>query len=729
MGRIDLAQDSNSPSTRPYHTVRSSPSGVPASLSPPTSRPISSSGSNLSSKPKGHVRARVDMSSFSGMGTASSPITTSKSNPSTPKTSQINGRLSPNTLNQSGGTSVSRASPSVNSPNVTVRSGIQARTRARNNSEDLSNLSNSSGSSSLNNNGSSSTNVTSPKTNNISRDGGNSGANTISIASKPLRGHGRSGTSHHVGSIFPSNNGTSTIQPRAKITSLNRSRTPSPVRGERPTIGNRLNSNTSGLSSISRNGSGNSSLGIGPPSSPKKEIGASVFSHPNLAAPYESPITSPEQPQSQINSGNVRFSSKAPPPISSPDNGSSSSSNSSNLQGTHTKSGFYAHAYGRSGAPTSSTTHSRNNSIVSSRPISIPSNSVNSNQSSNSDPTVSPTFRTTVTTTPNQTSFQNQTFSAKPIFPLSANTSNLNSPSDPGLLSPTFETSSSNLNTPLLSPQEESAAAEAKKNRKILDLEITNKSLLAINAGLEVTKLKQAKEIRDLKRKVRQSLAGGGTLSSHSNMNSDTGGEKRRRRRKRVSGEEGDGNGNSEEEGQEFYQDADDFDSDFDSEEEDEEEDEEGNPELEAAHVRCKTLIDNMVVLARQSILAKYVHEEEIKESGTKVLHPLELELIEEEKRKKREEEMEKEKESSEVEIEVGGTTVDTVVTTNTGDDETEENEIKPFPSSSSNLDQLLESLDVVDQDVSDEVGSQASTAEGENRVGLAILDPNASID
>ncbi|KAF5385023.1 hypothetical protein D9615_001232 [Tricholomella constricta] len=47
--------------------------------------------------------------------------------------------------------------------------------------------------------------------------------------------------------------------------------------------------------------------------------------------------------------------------------------------------------------------------------------------------------------------------------------------------------------------------AEAKSNRKIADLEITNRSLLAINASLESAKHKQAKEIRDLRRKLRES--------------------------------------------------------------------------------------------------------------------------------------------------------------------------------------------------------------------------------
>ncbi|CAE6419998.1 unnamed protein product [Rhizoctonia solani] len=46
---------------------------------------------------------------------------------------------------------------------------------------------------------------------------------------------------------------------------------------------------------------------------------------------------------------------------------------------------------------------------------------------------------------------------------------------------------------------------EARSNRKIADLEISNKSLLAINASLESTKARQAKEIRDLRRKLRES--------------------------------------------------------------------------------------------------------------------------------------------------------------------------------------------------------------------------------
>ncbi len=53
------------------------------------------------------------------------------------------------------------------------------------------------------------------------------------------------------------------------------------------------------------------------------------------------------------------------------------------------------------------------------------------------------------------------------------------------------------------SPSEAGEADEARVYRKLLDLEITNKSLLAINSALEVTKLKQAREIRELKRRLR----------------------------------------------------------------------------------------------------------------------------------------------------------------------------------------------------------------------------------
>jgi len=52
--------------------------------------------------------------------------------------------------------------------------------------------------------------------------------------------------------------------------------------------------------------------------------------------------------------------------------------------------------------------------------------------------------------------------------------------------------------------EERKLKAEAKSNRKIADLEITNSSLLAINASLEASKHKQAKEIRELRKKLRE---------------------------------------------------------------------------------------------------------------------------------------------------------------------------------------------------------------------------------
>ncbi|GAA6037941.1 hypothetical protein JCM8097_009500 [Rhodosporidiobolus ruineniae] len=51
---------------------------------------------------------------------------------------------------------------------------------------------------------------------------------------------------------------------------------------------------------------------------------------------------------------------------------------------------------------------------------------------------------------------------------------------------------------------------EARVERKILDLEITNQSLLSINASLERLKLKHTSEIRELKRRLRESVGGAG---------------------------------------------------------------------------------------------------------------------------------------------------------------------------------------------------------------------------
>ncbi|WWC58008.1 uncharacterized protein I303_100543 [Kwoniella dejecticola CBS 10117] len=62
-------------------------------------------------------------------------------------------------------------------------------------------------------------------------------------------------------------------------------------------------------------------------------------------------------------------------------------------------------------------------------------------------------------------------------------------------------------------------AEEAKVNRKIADLEISNKSLLAINKTLEATKSKQRTEILKLRRMLRESLAGNGLPTSFSSLN------------------------------------------------------------------------------------------------------------------------------------------------------------------------------------------------------------------
>ncbi|GAA5825529.1 hypothetical protein JCM3770_004315 [Rhodotorula araucariae] len=54
------------------------------------------------------------------------------------------------------------------------------------------------------------------------------------------------------------------------------------------------------------------------------------------------------------------------------------------------------------------------------------------------------------------------------------------------------------------------AEKEARVARKIADLEIRNTSLLAINASLERVKVKHTKEIRELRRRMRESVGGAG---------------------------------------------------------------------------------------------------------------------------------------------------------------------------------------------------------------------------
>ncbi|GAA5976924.1 hypothetical protein JCM10908_005681 [Rhodotorula pacifica] len=61
---------------------------------------------------------------------------------------------------------------------------------------------------------------------------------------------------------------------------------------------------------------------------------------------------------------------------------------------------------------------------------------------------------------------------------------------------------------------------EAKVDRRIADLEIRNASLLTINADLERMKVKHRKEIRELRRKLRESVGGAGLAALRAQMTS-----------------------------------------------------------------------------------------------------------------------------------------------------------------------------------------------------------------
>lgn len=165
------------------------------------------------------------------------------------------------------------------------------------------------------------------------------------------------------------------------------------------------------------------------------------------------------------------------------------------------------------------------------------------------------------------------------------------SSSGPALLSPSLS------ETPRKSAAEIAEAEEARIHRKLLDLEITNKSLLAINSALEVTKLKQAREIRELKRRLRE----GGRSASVDPHGPE------------ASIRYGDDDSDSD-----SYASSADSDNESLLVRED--------PELEASHVRCKALIDNMLTQARKSILSRYEASEA--STGGKVLHPVEVEQM-----------------------------------------------------------------------------------------------------
>lgn len=142
--------------------------------------------------------------------------------------------------------------------------------------------------------------------------------------------------------------------------------------------------------------------------------------------------------------------------------------------------------------------------------------------------------------------------------------------------------------------------------RKIADLEITNKSLLAINSGLEVAKHRQGREIRELKRRLREWQNGNG--------NRDVGGATG------ATAVDYADIGDSEDETDDDDDDASDSDYASASDAEDyfgertRRKRKSGagpreDPQLAAAHLRCKTLIDNMLQQARGAILWQYVHD------------------------------------------------------------------------------------------------------------------------
>ncbi|KAH8120053.1 hypothetical protein DFH11DRAFT_1558037 [Phellopilus nigrolimitatus] len=141
--------------------------------------------------------------------------------------------------------------------------------------------------------------------------------------------------------------------------------------------------------------------------------------------------------------------------------------------------------------------------------------------------------------------------------------------------------------------EERTIRAEAKSNRKIADLEITNKSLLAINIQLEANKHKQAKEIRELRRKLRESRL---VLPPHAyhELKSSNGVEDFRN----------------------------------DDEEEDEEENSEANASAEAIQIgkddelfnRVRGMIDSLLESGRQAIESK-VEDFAPPRGAAKVLH------------------------------------------------------------------------------------------------------------
>lgn len=154
--------------------------------------------------------------------------------------------------------------------------------------------------------------------------------------------------------------------------------------------------------------------------------------------------------------------------------------------------------------------------------------------------------------------------------------------------------------------------AQLRVERKIADLEITNKSLMAINSGLELTKHRQQREIRELRRRVRydQGLSFG---------SEDIEASRRLDRRPSSETEKSDLN-------DDFHDDDEDLSSELGLLPPRE------DPELEAAHQRCKGLIDAMLGQARATIMSRYAPESD-PDGGVKVLSMGEVHEIQEAER------------------------------------------------------------------------------------------------
>lgn len=170
-------------------------------------------------------------------------------------------------------------------------------------------------------------------------------------------------------------------------------------------------------------------------------------------------------------------------------------------------------------------------------------------------------------------------------------------PVPPSTQSPTRPTPSSG--SALLSPTTEQATpsagphfslpieyAQLRVERKIADLEITNRSLMAINSGLEVNKHRQFKEIRELKRRLARAENGSALALTSPGGSSAT-------------GTSGDSDDEDEDEDEEYFPTIGGGDDDAGLA---------GPPkedkELEAAHQRCRALIDGMLAEAQEAILS-----------------------------------------------------------------------------------------------------------------------------